>query len=409
MHTPYRIGEGILNVWILKHGEQLPLTGKSRVYRMGMIALECAKMGSEVTWWTSDFNHAMKIPEDIKNIENKLIKYKFLRGVQYTKNISFKRIINHRQLGLKLQKEMEKNDTKPDLIISAMPTIDFAYKAVKFGKKYDIPVIIDIRDLWPDVFMDLIPVSILRREFLFTSFNYKLKWLLENASAVTAITEEYLQWALEKANLNYNQKKHKVFPIGYPSISVKSTISPLDNNFFNIIFIGTIGMHFDLETVLEVAKKTVNENIRFYIIGDGDKKELLKKNYPLSNVFFTGWLNGEELNKYLSNASIGVAPYKNTPNFLMNIPNKFYEYMAYSLPIITCLPGPSTELIIQNKVGLIYKENSIEELYECITKLKNDKGLYEEISKNAKKSFEEKYTTKVIYEKYYNFIQGFEN
>ena len=41
----------------------------------------------------------------------------------------------------------------PDVIVSAMPTIAQAHFTVKFGKKHNIPVIVDLRDLNPDVFV----------------------------------------------------------------------------------------------------------------------------------------------------------------------------------------------------------------------------------------------------------------
>ena len=45
----------------------------------------------------------------------------------------------------------------PDLILSSIPTSELSLEATKLGKKNNIPVILDIRDLWPDVFLDVLP------------------------------------------------------------------------------------------------------------------------------------------------------------------------------------------------------------------------------------------------------------
>lgn len=398
-----------MNIWVLKHGEQLPLNEKSRVYRMGMISLACAERGEKVTWWTSKYNHALKSSEVTSGFSNDSINYVFLNGMTYTKNISIKRVMNHYQIGKQLDEKIRLSDSLPDVIVSSMPTMDFAYKAVKFGKENNIPVIIDVRDLWPDVFKELIPIPSLRKEIFFKHFNKKLKWIFQNTAAITTVTEEYLKWSLDKGEIAYNSEKHKVFPIGYPKVLKQSKESYLDKSYFNIVFTGTMGVHFDLETILEVAKKTSDKKIRFYFIGDGDNKNELEKRYKLSNVFFTGWLDGGTLANYLEDANVGIAPYRNTKNFLMNIPNKFYEYMAHGLPVLSCLPGPSSELIENYNVGLFYNENNVTELYNCILNLYNNKNTYEEISGNAKKTYEKNFSSEIIYSRYYDFIKSIAN
>ena len=50
-----------------------------------------------------------------------------------------------------------------------------------------------------------------------------------------------------------------------------------------------------------------------------------------------GQLNGNELSYVMSFCSIGLAPYKNIPNFEKNIPNKIYEYAFNNLYLISSL------------------------------------------------------------------------
>ena len=39
----------------------------------------------------------------------------------------------------------------PDLIVISMPPIDGAVALMKFAKKNNIKVVLDIRDMWPDI------------------------------------------------------------------------------------------------------------------------------------------------------------------------------------------------------------------------------------------------------------------
>lgn len=51
-----------LRIWLIKEGEPLPSDKiGDRLFRMGLIAETLVKMGHDVVWWSSTFNHAKKI------------------------------------------------------------------------------------------------------------------------------------------------------------------------------------------------------------------------------------------------------------------------------------------------------------------------------------------------------------
>ncbi|MZG56176.1 glycosyltransferase WbuB, partial [Photobacterium sp. CAIM 1937] len=106
--------------------------------------------------------------------------------IEYKKNISIKRIINHRQVGVEFFNQ-SKDKVKPDLIFCAYPTIDLAYEVTKFGKENNIKTIIDIRDLWPDIFVDAIPKPFKPfGSFLLSPLIKKSKYIFSNCDAITA-------------------------------------------------------------------------------------------------------------------------------------------------------------------------------------------------------------------------------
>ena len=71
------------------------------------------------------------------------------------KHVGIARIINHRLLGVNFTDYASKQ-LQPDVIHVGNIPIELAYAVVKYAKLYSIPVIVDIRDLWPDIF-DFIP------------------------------------------------------------------------------------------------------------------------------------------------------------------------------------------------------------------------------------------------------------
>jgi len=80
-----------------------------------------------------------------------------LYSLKYKKNVSIERIINHHILAYKFSKLAEL-EVQPDVVLCSYPTIELSLVATKYGKRKNVPVIIDVRDLWPDNFLDMVPM-----------------------------------------------------------------------------------------------------------------------------------------------------------------------------------------------------------------------------------------------------------
>ena len=87
---------------------------------------------------------------------------RLLETKEYKKNISIKRFISHFFIANTLKKEINdlQNLNSPDIIYASYPTIELPYELVKFENEKNIPIIVDVRDLWPDIFLSAIPQSL---------------------------------------------------------------------------------------------------------------------------------------------------------------------------------------------------------------------------------------------------------
>ena len=127
-----------MNVWLLRIGEVLPIDeGEPRLLRMGLIAEEFHKSGAEITWFCSTFDHNLKKyrfeeKKEVNVKEGYMIN--LLHGRNYSKNLSIARILHYYDERRQFEKIAAKKP-KPDVILAAMPNIDLAFVAVKYGKK----------------------------------------------------------------------------------------------------------------------------------------------------------------------------------------------------------------------------------------------------------------------------------
>ena len=85
-------------------------------------------------------------------------------------------------------------------------------EALKYSKAHKVPIVIDYRDMWPEVFVELFPKRLeFIGKFLFIHYSEKHLNFFQNASALVSITDNLLDIILRKANdLN---KKNYVLPL----------------------------------------------------------------------------------------------------------------------------------------------------------------------------------------------------
>ncbi len=404
-----------MKVWLLRASEMMPIVDENdRLLRMGMLGKELSKRGHDVTWFGSTFNHYKKTQASEKDIVIEVddnYRLNLIYAPSYKKNISIKRIINHKIIAIKLKKKIKKIE-KPDIIFASYPTIEFAEVIVKYGKKKGIPVVIDVRDLWPDTFYHNLSrvVRILSIPYV-NYLNVKAKNIMKNCYAITSISEQMLKWGLDKGGRNKTEND-KTFYIGYEKENIISSNKNnvdvhIDINKFNICFFATINHQFNYKLITEVAKKIQNKNVRFLICGLGPKLEEFKNmTKGLKNIEFLGWQNKDNMQYILSNSKMGLAPYNDTFDFQMSVSNKYSEYLSYGLPIIITSSGYMKEITQQYKVGI--SSSSTDEICDFILKMLKYKKEYNKYSKNAEKLYEEKFDANKIYCKLVDYLEKVE-
>lgn len=402
-----------MRIWLLRDGCPLPTEGVDvRLLRFGLLANVLQKMGHHVTWWTSTFNHTQKSFHELKDTEYQLnlnYKIKLIHSRGYARNISFARI-QHNQIMARRFLKLTQSEEKPDLILASMPTIELAYAATQYGKENNIPVIVDLRDMWPDIMVEIFPKLLQPFARIALSRLYRMMQLTcQNATALSAITPEFLDWGLCYAKRKKNTPLDAVFPHGYlqapPSNAALESANDFwdgrgitkDSSAFIITFVGSMSRSHQLEDVIEVVM-SLNKNVKLVIAGTLGKLPLYKKiagNHK--NIIFPGWLNRAQVWSLLQRSSVGIAPYIPRKDFMASIPNKAIEYMAAGLPILTCLPGVLHTLIRNHNVGLYYPSGDKETLAKNIEILRSNPELLKTLSNNGKNLFQEKYTAEKVY------------
>ena len=120
-------------------------------------------------------------------------------------------------------------------------------------------------------------------------------------------------------------------------------------------------------------------DVKFLIVGDGERKEELEKmvqKLGLEDVIeFKGSVPREKVPELLSESLIGLAPMKKLKSLEYMVPVKVYEYMACELPFLASGMGEIVELARKSKAGIITKDSSNAIAKAIITLLNNPQKL----------------------------------
>jgi glycosyltransferase involved in cell wall biosynthesis len=360
-----------MKFWIVQDGELMPgIDGNTRPWRASMLCSALAVSGHEVVWWSSTFSHVTKKhrfdgPRTM-SVEPG-VTMRLLHGPGYPSNKSFHRWLHYRAVAAAFRRESD-DWPRPDLVFASLPSLELAEQGVAYSCRNGVPVLVDIRDLWPDHYLTMAPrfARGLLRLALFTEFA-RAERTLRRATGVVAISPAYLNWGLRLAGRS-QRAADGVFPMGYPGLgagqdtAVASRRQELVVQYglsaarLIITFVGTFTPSFDLETVIEAARalhEAGNTGIRFMLVGEGEQGVRLRRQAAdLPNVTFTGWCDHASVAAILGLSSLGLAPYR--ADTLISLPNKPYEYMAAGLPILSSLRGELERLLAEEGNGLQY-------------------------------------------------------
>lgn len=129
---------------------------------------------------------------------------------------------------------------------------------------------------------------------------------------------------------------------------------------FLAVFTGTHGQANGLSAVLDAAaelKRRGVSGIKLLLVGDGkEKPQLVKRAMQEGLTDFVKFHNTVpklKLVGLLKNADLGLQILADVPAFYYGTsPNKFFDYLAAGLPVLTNYPGWVADLVVESEAGL---------------------------------------------------------
>lgn len=394
------------NVWILQLAEPLPIDGDVRLLRSGILADELVRRGHQVEWFTGRFDHTskkMRSESGMVQLQSGL-RLVLLSGIPYSTNVSIARILNHLMTGLHFL-WISISRGKPDIIIVSYPSPELAWAGVLYSWIQHTPVVFDFRDAWPDIFLSyLSPILRVACAPLVFIYDLLLRLILraKTVRLLTAPSKRLLQVATAHLASD-SDVTARVFFLAYPPPDCAPTMRSMPftkDEKMIVTYAGSLGQSYDIERLLQIARLLADrkeDRVEFQIAGAGERLPALREQArDLSNVYFSGWLENSRLQDLLKRAHIGAMLIQGgTLDY--TLPNKFGEYLAYGLPVISNVGGDVSEVLSEYNAGLQVSEQDNEAVASWLQHLAANPEAYNHCQGAAQRAFHDKFSAETVY------------
>jgi glycosyltransferase involved in cell wall biosynthesis len=363
--------------------------------------------GHEVTIITSN----SYLPEKLKDIKE--FKIDGIKVINIKTNYNFNLDFSQRLLAFikfMILSSFMALKTSPDLVFATSTPLTVAFPGLFIKLVKRIPFVFEVRDLWPDVPIEL---GIIKNRIFIFLLKQCEKIIYRFANKIVCISEGI------RERISVPSWKKVYIPIGCDlklfngsrNSQWKEEIGIV--NKFLLVFTGAIGVANCPEYLMEAAKilkrKKIND-ILIAIIGKGSAKEKIlkiKNEYSLNNVSILDPVPKKNLPKILASADAGLILHGFSPTYRFTAsPNKFYDYIAAGLPIIFNFQGPLKDLILDKNAGYYVNHRYPDQLSEVLIHILHDKSEAIEFGKNARRLAEGMFDQKKIVVQFEKVLVG---
>ena len=373
-----------MKIWIVNPYGTIPGEGW-RDYRSHMLAQALRARGHEVTWFISDFVHRSKTYRPAVPVTADGVSVVPLHASAYASNISLERVCYERSFGQSFADEAPQR-LRPDVVVLADPSLFYSAPVVAFCRRQRCKLVLDVLDLWPELF-DVVLPRLLRGmgRLVFAPLYARRARVVSAADGVVAVTGDYLETVCPQAR--FPDKLRQVAYLGVdlhefrrylgnPEI-VRSLAAFRDSASLVVGYAGTLGDAYDMDLLATAVEQCASQNlpIRFVVAGDGPKRDqfqALAARLP-STLRFLGAVPAQDLATVYGQCDVGLMSY--VTGSTVSMPIKFYDYLAGGLAVVNSLGREAGGFIEARQVGLNYIPQNLPSLMQSLQTLAGNAAL----------------------------------
>ena len=392
-----------MRIWMFNHDACMPSTGP--LLRHFNFAKELIARGHEAAVFASNHIHFNGKVIDTGNelstvVTEDGVPFVYVKTTPYEGNgmSRIKNMVSYYRALFPVTKEYAKKTGAPDIIIGSSVHPLACVAGIKIAKRYGIPAIAEIRDLWPEAIYN---VGYTKQKSLMGHFlDRGERWIYEKADAVIFLKPgdhshiEEMGWdrahggKIDMGKCYYINNGVNLQDFREAAAQPFAD-TDLSDDSFRLIYTGTIRKVNNVGKILDAAALLKDEKkIRFLIYGTGVEVPMLQErieNEKLENVKLKGFAEKRKIPYILSRAGATLLNYSQEQyNWSRgSSSNKLFEYMAAGRPVISTVKM-GYDFIDKYGCGISLEEQTPQALAEAVRRVyRMPQDEYEAMSERA--------------------------
>ncbi|CAL2093901.1 conserved hypothetical protein [Tenacibaculum sp. 190524A05c] len=160
----------------------------------------------------------------------------------------------------------------------------------------------------------------------------------------------------------------------------------INENDFSITYIGGIGPHRGIDTVIKSMRIISKEvpNVRFNIIGSGSKatmvylKDLTREYEVEDHVVFMSYKPFNQIGAIMNQSKINIIPHNKSGHTDNTIPHKLFQIMLSKGMLLVSSCDPLKRIVETYNSGFVFEADNDVDLASVVVDIYNNYGQYEE-------------------------------
>jgi len=237
------------------------------------------------------------------------------------------------------------------------------------------PFVFEVRDLWPELPRAM---GVIRNPLVLRVMS-ALEWLsYRSAHRLIGLAPGIVE-GIEKRGVT--RERIALIPNGCDLEIFRAQVkgwrpSGIGPDDLMAVYAGTLGIANGLDAVLDAAAELKRRNearIKLLLIGQGKLRDALAeraRQERLDNVVFHEPVSKERLAGLLAATDVGLQILADVPAFYFGTsPNKFFDYLAAGVPVLTNYPGWVARLITEHQCGVAVRPGDAVAFADALSRL----------------------------------------
>lgn len=301
-------------------------------------------------------------------------------------------------------------DLGGDVVFASSTPLTIAIPAVYASRKNGIPMVFEVRDLWPEL---PIAVGALKNPISKWAARRLERLAYRNAARVVALSPGM---------------KEGVAATGYPPDRITVIPNASDLELFQgrterggllrerhdwlgdrplVVYTGTFGLINGVDYLARVAAAAwdMDQEVRFAVIGGGAEKERVRETASTlgvlgHNFFMFGRVSKIEIADWLEAADVATSLFIDLPAMWVNSANKFFDALAAGRPIAVNYGGWQKRVIESEGCGMVLPAGNPEGAARRIVKHIRDPGWLDRAGRRALEVARSRYARDDLYREF---------